>query len=283
MLKIKHIVFPVDLSERSRSTAPFVSAMARRFGAEVTLISVAPFLPYCAAVEPGMATMLDYDQMKSDLQMMLDGVLIEEFKDVSVRRIAEVGTPAEIITRLAHDEKTDLIMMPTHGYGPFRRLLLGSVTAKVLHDAHCPVWTTAHSEEPLTSQHVNCRNVMCAVDGGEQSLSLIKWAAKFSERTGASLRVVHVTGRSEPWEEALAKTLREEARERIQGLLDSADIAAPLCVASGSVDELVRCEALRHSADLIVVGRGILQGSLGRLRTNVYGIIRQSPCPVLSI
>ena len=208
MLTIKHIVFPVDLSERSCSTAPFVSAMGRRLGAEVTLISVAPFLPYCAAVEPGMVTMLDYDRMKNDLQVMLDGALVGEFKDVCVRRIAEVGTPAEIITRIAHDEKADLIMMPTHGYGPFRRLLLGSVTAKVLHDAHCPVWTTAHSEEPLTSQHVNCRNVMCAVDGGEQSLSLIKWAARFAEKTGASLRVIHVTGRSEPWEEAPGKILR---------------------------------------------------------------------------
>ncbi len=37
--------------------------------------------------------------------------------------------------------------MPTHGYGPFRRFILGSVTAKVLHDADCPVWTGVHLEE----------------------------------------------------------------------------------------------------------------------------------------
>ena len=37
--------------------------------------------------------------------------------------------------------------MPTHGYGPFRRFILGSNTAKVLHDADCPVWTGVHVEE----------------------------------------------------------------------------------------------------------------------------------------
>jgi nucleotide-binding universal stress UspA family protein len=36
-----------------------------------------------------------------------------------------------------------LIMMPTRGYAPFRSLLLGSVTAMVLLDAPCPVWTGA--------------------------------------------------------------------------------------------------------------------------------------------
>jgi hypothetical protein len=40
-----------------------------------------------------------------------------------------------------------MILMPTHGYGPFRQMLLGSVTAKVLHDSKCPVLT-----EPISSQ-----------------------------------------------------------------------------------------------------------------------------------
>jgi hypothetical protein len=40
---------------------------------------------------------------------------------------------------------------------------------------------------------------------------------------------------------------------------------------------------LQHEVDLAVIGRGALQGTLGRLRTHAYGIIRQSPCPVLSM
>ena len=48
------------------------------------------------------------------------------------------GEPAREIVDFAAANQVDLVMMPTHGYGPFRQLLLGSVAAKVLHDAHVP-------------------------------------------------------------------------------------------------------------------------------------------------
>jgi hypothetical protein len=50
------------------------------------------------------------------------------------------------IVEFAHNNNITLIAMPTHGYGLFRRFLLGSVTAKVLHDADCPIWTGVHME-----------------------------------------------------------------------------------------------------------------------------------------
>jgi nucleotide-binding universal stress UspA family protein len=51
----------------------------------------------------------------------------------------------------------------------------------------------------------------------------------------------------------------------------------------GDVAEAVRTEAQRHKADLVIIGRGMLDQSLGRLRTHSYAIIRQAPCPVLSV
>jgi len=41
--------------------------------------------------------------------------------------------------------------------------------------------------------------------------------------------------------------------------------------------------AERVQADLLVIGRGSAAGIFGRLRTNAYAIIRQSPCPVVSV
>jgi hypothetical protein len=63
----------------------------------------------------------------------------------------------------------DLLMMPTHGRGTFRRLLLGSVTAKVLHDLECPVWTDVHSETAPPIEEIHCRRILCAVDLSEQA------------------------------------------------------------------------------------------------------------------
>ena len=45
--------------------------------------------------------------------------------------------------------------------------------------------------------------------------------------------------------------------------------------------EFVAREA--RSADLVIIGRGVMQETLGRLRTNVYAIIREAPCPVISV
>ena len=52
MLAIRHILFPVDFSNRCCGAVPFVDAMATRFGAKVTLISVAQ--PFTYMGDPGV-------------------------------------------------------------------------------------------------------------------------------------------------------------------------------------------------------------------------------------
>jgi len=81
-------------------------------------------------------------------------------------------------------------VMPTHGYGPFRRFILGSVTAKVLHDAECPVWTGVHLEASST-QTVHFRQVTVALDLGPQSERTLMWASRFAKDSGAKLALVH--------------------------------------------------------------------------------------------
>src|SRR5580765_2508864 len=90
--------------------------------------------------------------------------------------------------------------MPTHGYGPFRSLLLGSVTAKVLHDTECPVWTAPHMEQPLSGP-ITGNNVLCAIDATPQSSALIQWATEYAELIGAQLRLVHVVSGISGWPE----------------------------------------------------------------------------------
>src|SRR6266853_3911956 len=118
-----------------------------------------------------MPVILDEDLLK-DLQVRMDGALLQEFTGVAVHRVAAVGDPVRVITCFAHEQGVNLIMMPTHGYGPFRSLLLGSVTAKVLHDAECPVWTGVHMEEPPALDHLACRALVCAVDATPKSAAV---------------------------------------------------------------------------------------------------------------
>ena len=108
------------------------------------------------------------------------------------KRIVVKGDPAREILRIARDENIDLIVMPTHGYGAFEKFMLGSVTAKVLHQSTCPVWTGAHVKDVPTGQFA-IRNVLCAVDFGPLSSKAITWAQEAATEFGAKLTLAHVT------------------------------------------------------------------------------------------
>ena len=288
MLPIKHILFPVDFSNRCCAATPFVAAIASRFGAKVTLLSVAQLFPYAGIGDPGGAVVVDTEEILNELKVRLDSALVKEFAHLPVERIVELGDPARAIVEFAHNNAVDLIMMPTHGYGPFRSLLLGSVTAKVLHDAECPVWTAAHVEDHPVKDHTQTKAILCAVDGSEKSDSLMRWAAQLAKDSGATLRLVNVIPGVESWparqmDRQFEEDLRLEARKKIEDLQKTAGVDCPVCVAVGDVAEGVREEARRHGIDTVVMGRGVIHETLGRLRTHAHEIIRRSPCPVLSV
>jgi nucleotide-binding universal stress UspA family protein len=288
MTGFKHILFPIDFSDRCCGAVPFVEAFASRYKAKVTLISVAQPIYYAGMVDPGGPIVMSVDTMLSDLKERLDSALTREFAHLRVERIAEIGDPARVITEFAHNQGVDLIMMPTHGYGPFRRLLLGSVTAKVLHDAECPVWTAAHVEESPCKDHLACRSILCAVDGTPKSVPLMQWASAIAKDAGATLRLVYVVAglnysNIHGFDEAYDRDLRDRADQAMSELKEHAGVNVPHSMVGGNISESVHRETERLGADMVVIGRGVLNETLGRLRTHSYGIIRQSTCPVLSV
>jgi nucleotide-binding universal stress UspA family protein len=175
--------------------------------------------------------------------------------------------------------------MPTIGYTRFRLLLLGSVTASVLHDAECPVLTDAHTEEhPLAVPKYE--TILCALDLEHGSPELLRKAREFAAKMKARLIPVHavpqpderfITGPSE----RAHRYLCDEARKTY------AQYGAPeelvVVEAPGSAIQGVVSAVREHRADLIIAGRGHAQGFLGRLRSNIHRLILESPCPVLSI
>ncbi len=172
MPKLQPILFPYDFSSQGRQTVPFVRALAKSFDASVTVISVVP--PIFESVPAGMGPRLrigdDAAEWRRALQSRLDQALIEEFTGLRVERVADGGDPALRITDFAHSHSVDLIMMPTHGLGLFRSLLVASETSKVLHDAKCPVWTAAHAETQRAPELP--RTILCAVDQTPQTTDL---------------------------------------------------------------------------------------------------------------
>ena len=287
MEPIKHIVFPFDFSRQGTQAVPFVRAIASKFGAKVTILGVVP--PVWNTVSADLPVLVGEEEVEKerDLQSRLERAFSEDLHGVVTERVTTLGDPGLRIVDYAHTHGADLIMMPTHGFGIFRSMLLGSSTAKVLHDAKCPVWTATHAEEQRSPAEP--RTILCAVDGdAEKSVCLMRWAAEFSKRMGAALKLLHVAPLISDWlaipsERDLQEQVRTEARAKMESLRLSAGVDAPLTVAVGKISDTIVEQARQGGADLIVIGRGSAQSAFGRLRTHVYGIVQQSPCPVLSV
>jgi nucleotide-binding universal stress UspA family protein len=288
MRAFQKILFPVDMSDSCTATAPFVEAMAKRYNAQLTLLHV---LEMPSGMIPdwygGVVPVIDTATIWQAETEAAQCYLTDRFQGLKVQRVVVEGDAARAIDDYARENGADLIMMPTHGYGLFRTLLLGSVTAKVLHDTPCPVWTGVHVEDaPAVSPEFT--TVLCAVDGTEDSVASMRFACRIAQDSQARLFLVHAIPGAEVAPEKyfdtdLRQYLEEEARKTIAQLQENAGVAAPLCVGAGEVSHVVRDSALGHSADLVVIGRGHATRTLGRLRSNVYSIIRDAPCPVISV
>jgi len=263
MLPFKKILFPVDFSEQARGAARYVEALAGRFNAALTLLN---------ASDPQYNDLLlDNPARRRERLETFPG---KDFEYLKVERVLTAGDPASSIVSLANTGHFDLIMLPTHGLGGFRRFLLGSVTAKVLHDADCPVWTGVHLEQAPPLEKIVFRKFLCAVNLDPHSKSVVDFAVELADEYRATLTVVHIVPLMDD---------AESIKWQIGEWLGISAGRTTIRIERGEIASTVAVVAAETEADLLVIGRNPAPGAFGRLRTDGYSIIRKSPCPVISI
>jgi len=84
-------------------------------------------------------------------------------------------------------------------------------------------------------------------------------------------------------EERLQSEKREAASRRIEELQSVVGSHARVSIAIGPTKDMRVEEARRLQADVLVIGRSPQSGMLGRLRDLSYAVVRDAPCPVLSV
>jgi len=284
MFQLKKILVPIDFSAGSAAVAPYAKPLAEQFGSELLLMHV----EHPRRLLDGLRRRAQTDTaVQEDFDTELEAFANSEFQGLRVTRRVLEGEPAAKIVELAQAQHVDLIMMPTRGCGRYRRFLLGSVTAKVLHDSDFPVWTSVHLESAVHREPV-CHKIACAVDLGPHSEKVLQWASGVASALGAQLLVIHAAAPLDPLiEEASAPVASvrrfDEDKEKLNRLLRNMNLQAEVEVESGSVSEVVYRHTARFAADLLVIGRHAASGIAGRLHPHAYAIIRDSPCPVVSI
>jgi len=132
------ILAPIDGSEGSLEALKEALQLAESLGASAHL-TVLHVTPPVTINEASLG--IDLEELKRDQNQIISTVLDSLFKGRRVSHEVQFldGDPAQVICQKAKDEQYELIVVGNRGHGLFVELLIGSVSAKVVHHAPCPV------------------------------------------------------------------------------------------------------------------------------------------------
>ncbi len=299
--RLNRVLCPIAFSEASRHAAEHAVAIAGWYRAQLTAFHVytpifmpVPGLP----APPDRVPEAELTRVRNDLTDFLQSMPAASAAiDVAV----DVGQAAPRILRRASTIPVDLIVMGTHGLSGFERMVLGSVTEKVLRKASCPVLTVPPRVH--ATARFPFRRVLCAVDFSEWSSAALELAASLAHESGASLDLVHVL--EWPWDEppppALAELPPEQAAAlaefrrylvttattRLESLVSPAirdRCAVTVHIAHGKPYVQVLRMAAGTGADLIVLGvHGRNPIDLAVFGSTTSQVVRRATCPVLTL
>ena len=301
MIAVRRILCPIDFSEHSRRALDHAVAIARWYGSSITALHViAPppvpaFGPGPVMFEPAMMTSVDREQVIATLDQF---VRAEAAPGVAIASAVREGSAATEVLAQAGEMNADLVTIGTHGRSGFERLLLGSVTEKVLQKAPCPVLTVP-SEHPGTvpASPVVFKRILCPTDFSESATRALDYAVSLAQEADGDLTVLHVLPNGYESTDVVADgrmTLADFMRQREADLRERLSEAVPADVAAfcrvhtlmtrGKPWQEILREATERQSELIVMG---VQGRAA-LDLMVFGsttqhVVRQASCPVLTV
>jgi nucleotide-binding universal stress UspA family protein len=141
MIALKRILVATDFGPAAGAALTYGRALAKNFGATLTLMHVAENL----FLRP---TIGDPHALKAALVRRLEERLtVDDRSTLDARAVLDTSDqPADAITTYAKQAEIDLIVMGTHGRNGISHLLVGSVAERVVRTASCPVLTVKHPE-----------------------------------------------------------------------------------------------------------------------------------------
>ena len=284
MIRVGSILVPVDFSEPSKIAVNYGLSFALEFDSRLILAHIAPFDPVA------------YEQAKADL---LELIPVDCRERLNFEIIVKAGDVRAELLGIVDEKKSDLVVMGTRGRSYFERLILGSVTDRLLRKLHVPVLTVSHLEvekEIHKPGPVKLHRILYATDLSEGSEEGLEFSIRLARGLDASLTVAHVFQSADAvlhgFETAAflpdyANEVRAQANEklaRMVGLVSDGRVPISTLLVDGVPYETINALAAQYKMDLIVIN---LQNK-GRLERAVLGttaerVIRTASVPVLSL
>lgn len=283
---VHNVAVATDFSSCSEHAVEHGIAIARHFGATLHFLHL--LRPSRFAFSPEMMPALA-DAADRDCEQLLTRLTHDHRLDgIDVRRSIEQGEIADVADAFVRDQHIDMLILGTRGRTGLPRLLLGSAAQQMFQSVSCPVLAVG-PRAPGAGPKLQLRHILFATDLSRDSLAALPYALTAAGEWHTALDVLHVCKSGDPSHRVAIEKL---AASLAPGLAD--DEAPPAQgtpasppqghVFSGKASPTVLAFAAHHQADLIVLGlkphRALYNGSPW---SHAYEIVRQAPCPVLSI
>ena len=308
MIEIRRILCPIDFSEFSRRAFDHAVAIAKWYESTITVLHVLPtpvpvvYAPGPVPVPSAVFTREDRSQLLLEMNQFAEG---EAGSQVPTEFSVSEGHAADEILAAATSIPADLIVIGTHGRSGFERIVLGSVTEKVLRKAMCPVLSVPRQmSDVVPAPGVLFKHILCAIDFSDCSMRALNYAMSLAQEADAHLTVVHVievpieapadfreTGLGDlRGRQTLAEYVASTEQERRARLADAVpDTVRAYCTVDTVVAvgkpyrEILRIASEQHS-ELIVMGiHGRGAAELLFFGSTTQHIVRQAACPVLTL
>jgi nucleotide-binding universal stress UspA family protein len=131
----KSIIFATDGSKYCEAATNKVIDFAKSYGSEVKVISAVDVTEEFMARAPGAVE----DLVKKAKEIVEDVKKKASSEGIKVEGIVREGDAYKVIVNIAKKQKANAVIMGSHGRTGLKRLLMGSVTERVIGHAPCPV------------------------------------------------------------------------------------------------------------------------------------------------
>jgi nucleotide-binding universal stress UspA family protein len=294
MLEIKLILCPIDFSEFSIRAYRYALSLAEHYRAKLVALHIVELWRYPYA--DYAASQGDYAEFCRALraggkEKLREFVKHHTHSEIQPELCVHEGIAPDLILSFAQERKTDLLVMGTHGRRGYDRVVLGSVTNRVMRRAPCPALAICKPPHESAAEgeerhHVHrLQRILFCTDFSENSHRALNYAISATEEYDAELTLVHVLEET-PSPAKMEETIAT-ATEQLDKLIPQERckrLNIKTAVRIGKPYQQIIQLALDEQIEMAVMGvrgRGALD--LAVFGSTTYRVLQLGPCPVLAV
>lgn len=293
---LKRILCATDFSDFSNHAIPYGIALAREFKAKLYVSHVIDLSSAAIYGEAVFALEEQQSRMTSYAHSEMKRLMGQESLDWEP--LITVGNPANEIARMAAEKQVDLAVATSHGRAGLRRIILGSVTERLMRTLPCPILVVRSPERGFltpATQAIQLKKLLVGCDFSPDSSLAFEYGLSLAQEFQADLHLAHVleppvyddlikpTESRENFRQRLKKTVQEKLSTIVPEEARTWCNPVTSILAGQPHEELIKY-AVVNDIDLIVLGvRGHSLVETVFVGSTTDRVLRRAPCPVLSV